>query len=294
MTNQSQVLAPSRAINKDQTRALIATKPKALEVMAANLNVDPTKLMGTLKATVFKNATEEEMLALVVVANTYGLNPLLKEMYAFPAKGGGIVPVVSIDGWIKMVNRSCGFDGVEFEMIDHDDGALFACTCTLFLKDRSRPVKVTEYFDECFRKTEPWEKMPRRMLRHKSFIQAARVAFGFSGVHDEDEAIDISGEIIPDRGQITATASDETVTKAVKAAPETTRQANHLDEVEKFMKTNNISFDQLRDFLAREQWIVEPEAVGGLEDLGSETITRIFRAKVGILADIKAVTEGAK
>ena len=40
------------------------------------------------------------------------------------------------------------------------------------------------------RATEPW-KMASRMLRHKSLIQAARVAFGFSGIHDEDEARDI-------------------------------------------------------------------------------------------------------
>jgi hypothetical protein len=29
------------------------------------------------------------------------------------------------------------------------------------------------------------------MLRHKALIQAVRVAFGFSGIHDEDEALDI-------------------------------------------------------------------------------------------------------
>ena len=33
--------------------------------------------------------------------------------------------------------------------------------------------------------------MPRRMLRHKALIQGARIAFGFSGIYDEDEARDI-------------------------------------------------------------------------------------------------------
>ena len=32
-----------------------------------------------------------------------------------------------------------------------------------------------------------WQKWPRRMLRHKALIQAARVAFGFAGLSDEDE-----------------------------------------------------------------------------------------------------------
>ena len=35
--------------------------------------------------------------------------------------------------------------------------------------------------------TEPWKRWPRRMLRHKALIQAARIAFGFAGIYDEDE-----------------------------------------------------------------------------------------------------------
>jgi hypothetical protein len=41
---------------------------------------------------------------------------------------------------------------------------------------------------ECLRNTEPWQSHPQRMLRHKAFIQGARMAFGFSGIYDEDEA----------------------------------------------------------------------------------------------------------
>ena len=33
--------------------------------------------------------------------------------------------------------------------------------------------------------------MPRRMLRHKAFMQAGRYAFGISGIMDQDEANDI-------------------------------------------------------------------------------------------------------
>ena len=160
--------------------------------MAAKVNVDPAKLHQTLKATVFKGASDEELLALVVVANTYGLNPLLKELYAFPAKGGGIVPVVSIDGWVSMVNNHPAMDGMEFEEHRADDGKLLAITCRIWRKDRSKPISVTEHLSECRRNTEPW-KMENRMLRHKALMQCARYAFGFSGITDEDEAKDIAG-----------------------------------------------------------------------------------------------------
>ena len=41
---------------------------------------------------------------------------------------------------------------------------------------------------ECKRNTDPWRQWPNRMLRHKATIQAARYAFGFSGIADPDEA----------------------------------------------------------------------------------------------------------
>jgi hypothetical protein len=59
----------------------------------------------------------------------------------------------------------------------------------VYRKDRARPVIVREYFDEVVRRNmAPWQSHPNRMLRHKTFVQGARLAFGFAGVFDEDEA----------------------------------------------------------------------------------------------------------
>jgi phage recombination protein Bet len=197
----------------------LVNKPSALAVMAGRISVDPSKLLGTLKETVFKGAKDSELLALVVVANEYGLNPFLKELYAFPAKGGGIVPVVSIDGWISMINRQPNLDGVEFSMTP--DGE--ECTCKMFIKGRSHPVVITEYKEECFRATEPWKQMPKRMLRHKALIQAARVAFGFSGIFDEDEARTIAAR--PVEGRVIADVPDFTSAPVEEAAPEKPKKA---------------------------------------------------------------------
>jgi phage recombination protein Bet len=169
-------------------------KPSALAVMASRCNVDPAKLHSTLKNTVFKGATDDELLALVVTANTYELNPILKELYAFPKKGGGITPMVGVDGWIKIANRQPNFDGLAVDVFGDGKTPTHA-TGTIYLKDRTHPVKVTEYFEECKRNTDPWNQMPRRMLRNKAIIQAIRLAFGVSGIHDEDEARDISGHV---------------------------------------------------------------------------------------------------
>jgi phage recombination protein Bet len=163
------------------------TKQSALSVMAGKFSVEPIKLLDTLRATLMPKATNEELLAFVVTANQYDLNPFTKEIYAFPGRSGGITPVVSVDGWIKLMNRHPQFDGIQFRT-DDVDGKPFSVTATIYLKDRSRPVEITEFFSECNRNSEPWKVNPRRMLRHKALIQCARVAFGFSGITDEEEA----------------------------------------------------------------------------------------------------------
>jgi phage recombination protein Bet len=155
--------------------------------MAGKFSVEPIKLLDTLRATLMPKATNEELLAFVVTANQYDLNPFTKEIYAFPGRSGGITPVVSVDGWIKLMNRHPQFDGIQFRT-DDVDGKPFSVTATIYLKDRSRPVEITEFFSECNRNSEPWKVNPRRMLRHKALIQCARVAFGFSGITDEEEA----------------------------------------------------------------------------------------------------------
>lgn len=154
-------------------------------VMAKNLNLGDTdagSLYETLKQTAFKDVKDNnDFAATMVVANQYGLNPFTKEIYAF-VKGGKVTPIVSVDGWAKLINDNPNCDGVQFTQDD------VSATCTIYRKDRAHPTIVTEWLDECKMDTAPWRKYPKRMLRHKALIQCARVAFGFSGIYDEDEA----------------------------------------------------------------------------------------------------------
>lgn len=161
---------------------------KLTSKLATRLDMgDGTGLIDTLKATAFRGqVSDAQMTALMVVANQYGLNPWTKEIYAFPDKNNGIVPVVGVDGWSRIMNEHPQFDGIEFDQ-END-----ACTCRIYRKDRSRPIAVTEYMAECRRSNVgPWQSHPKRMLRHKAMIQCARLAFGFVGIYDQDEAENI-------------------------------------------------------------------------------------------------------
>lgn len=170
---------------------VVATQQKAslIATMAGKAGLDPKDYFEAVKATVFDSkGSKEELIAFLTVANKYNLNPFTKEIYAFPKKGGGIQPIVSIDGWANIINSHHEFNGMEFIDNLDDKADLVSITCRIHRKDRQHPIECTEYMAECKRATDPWKTWPRRMLRHKAMIQAARYAFGLAGIMDPDEA----------------------------------------------------------------------------------------------------------
>jgi phage recombination protein Bet len=191
-----------------------------MTTMAERFNVPAEQMIHTLKQTCFKGpVTDAQMTALLIVAQQYSLNPWTKEIYAFPDKNNGIVPVVGVDGWSRIINGNPAFDGMDFEMAP--DGS--ECTCRIYRKDRSHPISATEYMAECKRNAGPWLSHPRRMLRHKAMIQCARLAFGFAGIFDQDEAERIvERDITPtkpaDFAAAADTASDSPETLTIIAA----------------------------------------------------------------------------
>ena len=167
----------------------------ALTAIAQSSGVSVDDVTDVLKGMIIsaKNqhgaqASNAELAVVSGVCAKYDLNPMVKECAAF-ISGGKLQVVLMIDGWYRIVNRQPNFDGVEFD--DHIDekGVLTAITCRMYIKGRTRPVVVTEYMSECRDpKSSVWQKWPARMLRHKAYIQCARMTFGISDMIDNDEA----------------------------------------------------------------------------------------------------------
>jgi phage recombination protein Bet len=211
--------------------------PSILAKMAQRFSVEPNKMLSTLKATAFKgDVSNEQMMALLIVADQYGLNPWTKEIYAFPDKNNGIVPVVGVDGWSRIINQHDQFDGMDFnqsETMVELPGAKATSPewieCVMHRKDRGHPIVVREYIDEVYKApykgkfgdvTGPWQTHPKRFLRHKAMIQCARMAFGFVGVFDQDEAERIVERDITPQGHsefVPAQSRTEAVKEKLKA-----------------------------------------------------------------------------
>lgn len=181
---------------------------------ASRFGIDANKLLGTLMATAFRQRdgqvpSTEQLVALLVVADQYNLNPFTKEIYAYPDKQNGIIPVVSVDGWVRIANEHPQFDGIDFryseEMFEPAKGVKLHewVEAIIYRKDRQHPICVREYAEEVHRQPilvkkrdgsgsyevqTPWQSHGKRMHRHKALIQGLRIAFGFAGIYDQDEA----------------------------------------------------------------------------------------------------------
>jgi hypothetical protein len=212
---------------------------------ALNLGGEPEELVGVLKATAFKGqVSDAQMAALLVVANQYSLNPWTKEIYAFPDKSNGIVPVVGVDGWSRIINTHPQFDGMDFQQ-DNE-----SCTCIIYRKDRAHPVKVTEWMEECKRGTGPWQSHPKRMLRHKAMIQCARLAFGFVGIYEQDEAERIVESVAP---KVINSDTGEIITFDLDAAKALVLAAPDKDELQRIWKAQCALANAARDVSGYEE-----------------------------------------
>lgn len=176
----------------EQTTAIAkAQQPKSIIAKLAGMyDMEPSAFAATVKATVFPggNATNEQLAAYLLVCDTYRLNPVLKQIHAFPAKSGGVQPIMGIDGFLAVANAHKEFNGLRHRYEVSEKGELLGVTCIVHRKDREHPIEITEWMDECKRGTEPWRNMPRRMLRNRATCQALRHAFSIGGVMEDDEA----------------------------------------------------------------------------------------------------------
>ena len=265
-------------MSQTNTAPAATSKKSLVGKIAEKFGVDQKKFWDTLKATAFKqrngNApTNEQMMSLLIVADQYGLNPFTKEIYAFPDQQNGIIPVVGVDGWSRIINSNPQFDGMEFRYSDKMITLPSAkeapewCECVIYRRDRSRPTIIREYLDEVYREpmgkskfNGPWQSHTKRFLRHKTTIQAARLAFGFVGIYDQDEAdriIDAQASTVSNQPAITFDSSPVATPAIAESKPSELQQ--------------NLAQADFSGFDETEVVTVQSEQPGTVDDDGVDT-----------------------
>ena len=155
---------------------------KEMIAAAQILELDQSELLAWMD--LFKAVPEKTWLCLLRMILEYRLDPLKEELFFNCYDNGHWQVLISVDGWIKLISRHPHFVGMAFtessQMINDIPTWI---ECAIYRSDRTMPMVVREYFVEVKQETQIWQKMPRRMLRHRALQQCARLSFGIT-LHD--------------------------------------------------------------------------------------------------------------
>lgn len=169
-----------------------------VEGLAEKYGIDKQAFIDTVKATVFKGATNAQLYTFFAVCREHNFNPFTKMVWAYPDKSGGVQTMISYSGWIQLANNHPQFDGEETTfVIDNQTQKPISATCIVWRKDRTHPTIVTVYFTEWYKGSNPnWVDRPIHMLGIRAYIQAVRKAFGlhqfeYEGEYNESPIIDM-------------------------------------------------------------------------------------------------------
>ena len=181
------------------TLAVAPDRPRASEALANLIGMDSSAMLEVIRAQCFKGqATDSQVAAFVVVAAEMRLNPLLPGLlYAYPASGGSIIPIIGPDGVYKKLGEHADIDSWEVEVFP-DSGAPTHAIAKIYRKSTTRPVSYRADFSEWRVQSNPnWGTRPRHMLGLRALKQAARqIIHALPGDEDDRAIMEQRGEII--------------------------------------------------------------------------------------------------
>ena len=179
--------APEMQSNYQDLTARLITKELEILAMAIDLDREELQVWLDLEMSQCIGAPAKSILHLLRTANQYCLNPLQDEVVLTQYEQVWQV-FIGIDGWIKLINRHPAFAGITFlESTDYKDEIPFWMECTIYRSDRMIPTTVREYYCEVRNESAIWDKMPRRMMRHRALQQCARLAMGIAPPDSQGE-----------------------------------------------------------------------------------------------------------
>ena len=170
----------------------------------------PPSLVDTIKSTVAKGSTDEELYMFLQVASMYGLNPFMKEIWFVKNKDDSVMIMTSRDGYLKIAKQDSNFskcqsmavyENDEFEMemtmgevtnITHkfkqsDRGKLIGAYAILKTKDHNNLVSYMTY-REYAKNTPVWRSYPSAMIRKVAENDVLKRFADISGIQTVEDA----------------------------------------------------------------------------------------------------------
>jgi hypothetical protein len=150
---------------------------KELVRAAAGLEINEAELKAWVELQI--EVPARTILTLLRMMQTLHLDPLSEEISFTQYDDGHWQVFITIEGCSKLLNQHPQFNGLVFNQADTlVEGVPEWIECSIYRKDRVIPTTVREYLTEVRGENTIWQKMPRRMLRHRALQQCVRLAMG--------------------------------------------------------------------------------------------------------------------
>ena len=181
--------------DKTPGRALVTQRHRTItESTAAFLGIDAAKVFDLLRGvwTVTNGKpplSNQELMVGMALVSRYGLDPFAREIYVTRDNKGKLMVVVGVDGWIRVLNRTPGYDGFEQELVLGEGGEIKEVITRIYSKDRSHPATYRAFASD-YAKLGGFMigKIPGHMLRIFSLKHAARLFTPLGCVVTQEEA----------------------------------------------------------------------------------------------------------
>lgn len=176
----------------DTVIAATAKRQGIVDGAAAMLGVEPKKLCNLLRNVWHTSQgqpplTDAEMFIGLSMIARYELDPVAKEVYVTRGKKG-LMTIVGIDGWVKILHRTSYFNGFTQEK-KYDGGKVVSITTMIYSKTHDYPFPYEALMKEYMRVAgDVANILPVHMLGIFSLRHAARLFVPLSGICMEEEA----------------------------------------------------------------------------------------------------------
>ena len=148
---------------------------KELAKAATGLGINEAELKAWVDLQI--DVPAKTILTVLRMMQSLHLDPLLEEIGLAQYEDGQWQVFITIEGCAKLLNQHPQFNGLVFHQANTlIDGVPEWIECSIHRKDREVPTTVREYYIEVRGENAIWQKMPRRILRHRALQQCVRLA----------------------------------------------------------------------------------------------------------------------
>ena len=198
-----------KPIKKEDAQPMIIKSPQG-EVLAQY----DRNMVETIKGTVAKNSTDEELYMFLSLANQYGLDPFRREIWFIKYHGkepqiftsrDGMVRIAKNDKDFKQINSFAVYENDDFEIEQQmtangleitsfrhkfkasDRGDVLGAYCIIEYHTKKPLLTYCDYNEYKSSSTSAWKKNASAMIRKVAEKEACRLSANISGLYIPEE-----------------------------------------------------------------------------------------------------------